>query len=63
VLLEEIVKIYQDKIWKLHRISRRILSNRRSWFALKFMEDLTKALSMKRTLLTAYYSQIDGQTG
>ena len=62
MLLEEIVKIYQDKIWKLHRISKRILSNRRLWFALKFMEDLTKALSMKRTLLTAYYSQIDGQT-
>ena len=29
VLLEEIAKIYWDEIWKLHRILRRILSNRR----------------------------------
>jgi len=55
VLLDEIIKIYQDKIWKLYKIPRRILSNRRLQFTSKFMKDLTKALGIKRTLLTAYH--------
>jgi len=55
VLLEKITKIYQDKIWKLYEIPRRILSDRKPQFVSKFMEDLTKALGMKRTLSTAYH--------
>jgi len=45
---EEITKIYRDEIWKLHGIPRKILSNRGPQFALKFMEELTKALGTKR---------------
>jgi len=59
---EEIVKIYQDNIWKLHGIPRKVLSDRGPQFASKFMEKLMKALGMKRQLLTAYYPQTDGQT-
>jgi len=62
VLLEEITKIYRDKIWKLHGIPRKILSDRGPQFASKFMEELTKALGMKRQLSMAYYPQTDGQT-
>ena len=57
-----IAKIYQDDIWKLHGIPRKILSNRGPQFALKFMKEFTKALGMKRQLSTAYHSQTDGQT-
>ena len=59
---EEIAKIYQDNIWKLHRIPRKILSDKRPQFASKFMEELTKTLGMKRQLSTAYHPQTDGQT-
>ena len=62
VLLEEIAKIYWDEIWKLHGIPRAILSNREPQFALRFMEDLTKALETKQMLLIAYHPQIDRQT-
>jgi len=62
VLSEEIAKIYWDEIWKLHGILRRILSNKGLQFASKFMEDLTKALGIKRTLSTAYHLQMNGQT-
>jgi len=62
ILSERIAKIYQDNIWKLHGIPRKVLSDRRPQFALKFMEELMKALGMKRQLLTAYHSQTDGQT-
>ena len=58
---EEIAKIYRDDIWKLHGIPRKILSDRGPQFALKFMEEFTKALGTKRQLLTAYHPQTDGQ--
>ena len=44
---EEIAKIYQDEIWKLHGIPKTILSNKRPQFATRFMEDLMKALGTK----------------
>ena len=59
---EGIAKIYKDNIWKLHRIPRKILSNRGPQFTSKFMEKFTKALGTKRQLSTAYHLQIDGQT-
>ena len=59
---EGIAKIYRDDIWKLHRIPRKVLSDRGPQFASKFMEELTKALEIKRQLLTAYHPQTDGQT-
>jgi len=59
---KKIVKIYQDKIWKLYGIPKIILSDKGLQFTSKFMENLTKALGTKRTLLTAYHSQIDSQT-
>jgi len=60
VLLEEIAKIYHNKIWKLHRVPRTILSNREPQFTSKFIEDLMKALGTKQMLSTAYYPQTGG---
>jgi len=45
---EEIAKIYRDNIWKLHRISRKILSNQGLQFVSKFIKELTKALETTR---------------
>jgi len=61
ISLEGIAKIYRDDIWKLHEVPRKILSDRGLQFALKFMEEFTKALGIKRQLLTAYHPQTDGQ--
>ena len=58
---EVIAKIYSDNIWKLHRIPRKILSDRGSQFTSKFIEEFTKALGTKRQLSTAYHLQTDGQ--
>ena len=52
---EGIAKIFRDEIWKLHGIPRKILSNRGPQFALKFMEEFTKALKTTRQLSTAYH--------
>jgi len=62
ISLEEIAKIYRNKIWKLHGIPRKILSDRELQFALKFMKELIKVLGTKKQLLMAYHLQIDGQT-
>ena len=51
--LEEIIKIYQDKIWKIHRVPQKIFSNRGSQFALQFMEDLSKALRTKKNTINS----------
>ena len=58
---QEIAKIYQDEIWKLHRIPRKVLSNREPQFTLKFMKELSKALGTKKTLSMVYHPQNNGQ--
>jgi len=58
---EGIVKIYRDKIWKMHGILRKILNNREPQFTSRFMEKLTKVLETKRMLSTVYHSQSDRQ--
>ena len=53
---EEIARIYQNDIWKLHGVPQKVLSNRGPQFTSKFMKDLMKALETKRALSMAYYS-------
>jgi len=48
ISLEGIAKIYRDNIWKLHRVSRKILSDQGLQFASKFIEEFTKVLGTKR---------------
>jgi len=62
VLSEDITKIYRNKIWKIHGVPQKILSNRGPQFASEFIKDLEKALETKQTLSIAYYPQTDGQT-
>jgi len=52
---EGIAKVYRDKIWKLHRVSRKILSDRGPQFASRFIEQLTKALGTIRQLSMVYH--------
>jgi len=59
---EGVAKIYRDEIWKIHGISKTILSNRGLQFASKFMENLTRVLGTKRKLSTVYHPQTDRQT-
>jgi len=58
----EVARIYQDDIWKIHSIPKKIISNRGPQFASTFMGELCKALGIKRTMSIAYHSQTDGQT-
>ena len=61
ISLERIAKIYRNNIWKLHRVPKKILSDKGPQFASKFIEKFTKVLEIKRQLSTAYHPQTDGQ--
>ena len=56
ISLKGIVKIYQDEIWKLYGIPRKILSDRGPQFMSKFMGEFTKALGITKQLLMVYHS-------
>ena len=57
ISLEEIAKIYQDEIWKLYGVPKKILSDRGPQFASRFMEEFTKALGTTKQLSMAYHPQ------
>ena len=59
---ENIAKIYSDKIWKIHGVPWKVLSNKRPQFTLQFMEDLRKILETKQTLSIIYCPQKNSQT-
>jgi len=48
VSLEEIARIYSDKIWKLYGILKKILNDRGPQFTSRFMEEFMKALGTTR---------------
>ena len=60
--LKNIAEIYQNKVWKLHRVPWKILTNKGPQFASKFIEDLINALKTKRILSIVYHSQTNRQT-
>ena len=62
VSLEDIGKMYRNKIWKLHGIPQKVLSDRESQFSSNLMEDLTKALETKQILFMVYYPETNSQT-
>jgi len=62
IFSSEVARIYRDNIWKIHGISKKIISDRGLQFALIFMGELCKALGIKRAMSTAYHPQTDGQT-
>ena len=53
---EGIAKVYRDEIWKIHGISRKILSDKGPQFISRFMKKLIKALETRKMLLTVYHS-------
>jgi len=61
IFSSEVARIYWDNIWKIHGIPKKIISNRGPQFSSIFMEELCKALGIKRALSMVYHPQTDGQ--
>jgi len=60
IFSSEVTRIYQDDIWKIHSIPKKIISDRGPQFASTFMGELCKALGIKRAMSIAYYLQTNG---
>jgi len=61
-LVEELVKLFRDNVWKLHGLPESIVSDRGLQFAVEMMKELNKMLGIEMKLSTSYYPQIDEQT-
>ena len=59
---EELVRLFRNNIWKLHRLPESIVSDRRLQFAAEMMKKLNRMLGIKTKLLISYHPQTDGQT-
>ena len=59
---EGLAKLFQDHVWKLHGLSKSIISDRGVQFAVGMMKELNNLLEIQTKLSTAYHPQIDGQT-
>jgi len=59
---EGLAQLFRDNVWKLHGLPGNIISDQGPWFAAGIMQELNKMLGIESKLLTAFYSQTDGQT-
>ena len=58
---EELVKLFQQHVWKLHGLPHVIVSDRDKLFTSKFTRELLRLLGTKQAMSTAYHPQTDGQ--
>jgi transposase InsO family protein len=58
----QLAELYMSRIVYLHRVSKKIASNRGTQFTLKFWEGLHETLDTQLRFSSAYHPQTDGQT-
>jgi len=58
---EELVRLFRDNMWKLHRLPESIVSDRGLQFVAEMTKKLNAMLGIKTKLLTAFHSQTDSQ--
>ena len=61
-LVERVARLFQDNIWKLHRLPESIITDRGAQFAAGIMRELNQMLGINTKLSTAYHPQTDDQT-
>ena len=58
---KEVARLFQNNIWKLHRLPKSIIMDRGVQFAAEMIRKLNQMLEINTKLSTAYYPQIDSQ--
>ena len=61
-LVEEVVRLFQDNIQKLHSLPESIITNKEVQFVVEIMKELNNILEIDIKLLIVYYLQTDKQT-
>ena len=60
--VEELVRLFQDNVWKLHGLPKSVVSDRGPQFAAELTKELNRMLEIKTKLSIAFHPQTDGQT-
>ena len=61
-MVEGLAKLFRDNVWKLHGLSKSIISDRGLQFAAGLMRELNRMLGIESKMSTAFHSQTDSQT-
>jgi len=61
-MVEGLVKLFRDNVWKLHRLLESIILDRGPQFAARLTRELNKMLGIETKLSMAYHPQTDSQT-
>jgi len=59
---KDVADTFLPKVWKLHSLPTKIISDMDAKFSGEFWESLCKSLGIRRNMSTAYHPQTDGQT-
>ena len=60
--VEGLARLFQDNMWKLHRLPESVVSDRKPQFAVELTKELNRMLGIEMRLSTVFYPQTDGQT-
>ena len=61
MLVEGLVRLFRDNIWKLHGLPENVVSDRGPQFAAELTKELNKMLGIEIRLLMAFHPQMDRQ--
>ena len=59
---ENLVRLFRDNVWKLHRLPESVILDRKPQFVVELTKELNKILGIKMRLLIVFHPQTDGQT-
>ena len=57
--VKELVRLFRDNVWRLHRLPESVVSDRGPQFMVKLTKKLNGMLGIKTKLSTAFHSQTD----
>ena len=61
ILAERLARLFKDNVWKLHRLPKSMVLDRRPQFSAELMKELNKMLGIETRLSTVFHPQTDGQ--
>ena len=53
--VEGLVQLFKDNVWKLYRLSKRVVLDKGPQFAAELIKELNRILEIKTRLLMAFY--------
>jgi len=62
ILVESLVRLFRDNVWKLHGLPESVISDRGPQFVAELTKELNEMLGIETRLSTVFHSQTDGQT-